>query len=315
MRKDSLDIRLVEHMVAPIFPRSSHLSIEQVDEGVSTYVYRIYYAAEKFYLRVLPEINASFAPEVHVHQLLRDKQVKVPEVVYFEHFNEQLQRSILVTTEIKGTPLSHCFVEPTQRAILYEAGRDLAVINSLPVKCFGWISRSRPMVTHLEAEHPTYKVFVYEYLERDLGTLEGQVLKRSEIIAIRRILDRFDTWLDSEHAWLAHGDFDVTHIYQDDGRYSGIIDFGEIRGTDSLYDLGHFRMRDGETLPTLVLPYLVEGYREVAYLPPDYEQRISLSSLLIAINTLARTMSRSPENIHDHQGLKSIRRDIQVLLT
>jgi len=74
-------------------------------------------------------------------------------------------------------------------------------------------------------------------------------------------------------------------------------------------------MRDGETLPTLVLPYLVEGYREVAYLPPDYEQRISLSSLLIAINTLARTMSRSPENIHDHQGLKSIRRDIQVLLT
>src|SRR5712692_11144183 len=99
------------------------------------------------------------------------------------------------------------------------------------------------------------------------------------------------------------------------GRYSGIIDFGEIRGTDSLYDLGHFRMRDGETLPTLVLPYLVEGYREVAYLPPDYEQRISLSSLLIAINTLARTMNRSPENVHDHQGLKSIRRDIQVLLT
>lgn len=88
-------------------------------------------------------------------------------------------------------------------------------------------------------------VFFYEYLERDLATLEGQVL----------------------------------------------------------------------TLPTLLLPYLVEGYREVAYLPPDYEQRISLSSLLIAIRTLARTISRSPENIHDHQGLKSIRRDIQVLLT
>ncbi len=53
MQKDALDIRLVEHVVARIFPRSSHLSIEQVDEGVSTYVYRIYYAAEKFYLRVL----------------------------------------------------------------------------------------------------------------------------------------------------------------------------------------------------------------------------------------------------------------------
>src|SRR5258708_12586340 len=99
MQKDALDIRLVEHVVARIFPRSSRLSIEQVDEGVSTYVYRIYYAAEKFYLRVLPEINASFAPEVHVHQLLRDKQVNVPEFAFFEHFIEHPQRSTPLTSD------------------------------------------------------------------------------------------------------------------------------------------------------------------------------------------------------------------------
>ena len=32
-------------------------------------------------------------------------------------------------------------------------------------------------------------------------------------------------------AYLAHGDFDATHIWLDDqGRYAGIIDFGEMRG-------------------------------------------------------------------------------------
>lgn len=37
-----------------------------------------------------------------VHQLLRAKQVKVPDVLYFEHLNEELGRSIMLTSEIKG---------------------------------------------------------------------------------------------------------------------------------------------------------------------------------------------------------------------
>ena len=48
-----------------------------VEEGVSTYVYRIQYANEIF-LRVLPEIGASFAPEVIVHQSLRVLKVSPP---------------------------------------------------------------------------------------------------------------------------------------------------------------------------------------------------------------------------------------------
>lgn len=48
---------------------------------------------------------------------------------------------------------------------------------------------------------------------------------------------------EGEQGYLAHGDFDTTHIYQDNGRYTGIIDFGEIRGADRWYDLGYFHMR------------------------------------------------------------------------
>lgn len=306
-------IRSIEYVVTRVFPHSSRLSVERVDEGMSTYVYRIHHADEIFYLRVLPEINASFAPEVYVHKLLRDKQVKVPEVIYFEHCNELLQRSVMVTTEIKGTHLGHCSAQQNQRTILYEAGRDLAVINSFPVKRFGWISRNRPQVTRLEAKHLSCRTFIHEHLEHDLATLDAQVLERSEIIAIRQILDRFDAWLDGDQAWLAHGDFDVTHIYQHQGRYTGIIDFGEIRGANSLYDLGHFRMYDGETLPSLVLAYLLEGYKEIAHLPPNYEQQIYHSSLLIAISTLARAVKKSPRDVRNHHSLKSIRRDIQVL--
>src|SRR5437588_9726597 len=307
-------LHIVKQVIAQVFPHAPSILVDRMEEGMSTYVYRISHANEVFYLRVQPEANASFAPEVHVHQLLRSKGVKVPEVIHFERENELLQRSIMVTTEIKGMPLGHCAVETDTRKILFEAGRDLAIINSLLVEGFGWIRRDKCEMTRLEAEFPTYRAFISEHLESDLADLEDRVLPKSDIITIGHILARYDGWLDGGQARLAHGDFDVTHIYQVQGQYTGIIDFGEIRGTHMFYDLGHFKMYDGEMLPFLVFPYLVEGYREVTVLPPNYEQQVSLASLLIAVRTLARTLEKRPACIDDHHGLKSIQKDTQILL-
>ena len=75
------------------------LTVERVPEGVSTWVYRLIFPQETMYLRLLPEAGASFAPEVAVHQQLRQRQVKVPEVIHFEPCNELLQRSLMVTTD------------------------------------------------------------------------------------------------------------------------------------------------------------------------------------------------------------------------
>ncbi len=313
MHSNGIDIRLIEALVARVFPRTVPSHVERVEEGVSTYVYRIYRGNEVFYLRVLPEVNASFAPEVYVHEMLRAKDVKVPEVVYFEHYNEALQRSVMVTTAIKGKHIGHYPVNEVSRNTLVEAGRDLAVINSIPVQQFGWIRRDSSAVTALEAELPTYRAFVFEQLEEDLAFLGKLVLSTGEIKAVRGIIDRFDTWLDIEQAWLAHGDFDATHIYQEHGCYTGIIDFGEIRGGDPYYDLGHFQMHDGETLPARMLPYLIAGYKEVVQLPQDYEQRIYFSSLLIAIRTLARSMKKRSIDFSEHPGFRSIKHDIEVL--
>ncbi len=313
IQSNTIDIRLIEALVARVFPCTVPSHVERVEEGVSTYVYRIYRGNELFYLRVLPEVNASFAPEVYVHEMLRAKDVKVPEVVYFEHFNEAVQRSVMVTTAIKGKHIGHYHVNEVPRGTVVEAGRDLAIINSIPVQQFGWIRRDSSKVTALEAELPTYRAFVFEQLEEDLAFLGKLVLSTGEIKAIREIIDRCDAWLDVEKAWLAHGDFDTTHIYQEHGCYTGIIDFGEIRGGDPFYDLGHFQVHDGETLPARVLPYLLEGYKEVVQLPPDYEQRIHFSSLLIATRALTRSMKKRSIDFRGHAGFWSIKHDIEVL--
>src|SRR5947209_20261827 len=100
-----VDIQRIPEVVKRIFPQDP-VRVEWVAEGISTYVYRITFPHETFYLRVLPEEGTSFAPEVAVHTQLCQMRVKVPEVIYFEHLNETFQRSVMVTTEIKGLPIS-----------------------------------------------------------------------------------------------------------------------------------------------------------------------------------------------------------------
>ncbi len=317
-REDPPDLGAVRALVARIFPGAARPVVERVAEGVSTHVYRIGRGGERFYLRVWPEPGESFAPEARVHALLWERGVRVPEVVYFEHDNALLRRSVLVTTAVAGNPVGRRGSDRETRAILVAAGRELAVINSVPVAGFGWLRRDRAAAPGLAAGHPTYRAFIREHLEADLALLSAGVPGDRRVAAIRELLARHDAWLDAPPARLAHGDFDATHIYEQDGRYTGIIDFGEIRGGDPWYDLGHFRMHDGETLPAPTLPWLLEGYGAVAPLPADHARRIGFSSLLIAVRALSRRLRRAPPVPQDwrrHQGFVAIERDLAALTT
>lgn len=86
-------------------------------------------------------------------------------------------------------------------------------------------------------------------------------------------------------AVLAHGDFDPTHVFAASGRYTGIIDFGEIRGAPALYDVAHWAL---QTPPD----HLLTGYAEVAPLPADHRQVIARLSIEIGNDILRRIAGR-----------------------
>lgn len=54
---------------------STAFKIERVLSGVSTYVYLVQFGENTFYLRILPEQDMSFGAEVHVHSLLKQKEI------------------------------------------------------------------------------------------------------------------------------------------------------------------------------------------------------------------------------------------------
>lgn len=274
-------------------PELAGATVERMAEGGSTEVYRIRTATTTYYLRLLPEIHASFAPEAVVHRQLRAAGVYVPSVFYFAQYSPPLQRSVLITGEVPGQALGYGDQHPQCSTIVRSAGRDLAKFGQITVEGFGWVDRSSAEAEPIRAEFASFAAWMTLEIDNACSTLAtSQLLSASELANIRILADELIAQVGDRPAVLAHGDFDVTHIYHQGGVYSGIIDFGEVRGTNSLYDLGHFQMENHELLPDLLA-----GYQEVRPLPSDALQEIIRTGLLIAVSRLAN-MIRKGRNLY-----------------
>jgi Ser/Thr protein kinase RdoA (MazF antagonist) len=193
----------------------------------------------------------------------------------------------MLTTAIAGRALGHQQPPETAQPILIEAGRELARLNQVNVRGYGWVRRDTPEL-RLRAEHPTLIAWLIEEFDAPIRALSRcRDLTPRHADALLRLLEVACEQLQSEPAVLAHGDFDATHIYHHEGAYSGIIDFGEIRGAYQLYDLGHFAVENSHWLP-----HLLKGYTAVAPLQGDALRHIYLTGLLIAARRIGRSILR-----------------------
>ncbi|CAA9560512.1 MAG: hypothetical protein AVDCRST_MAG19-1759 [uncultured Thermomicrobiales bacterium] len=163
----------------------------------------------------------------------------------------------------------------------------------------------------LAAVLSTHHAFALREPPERLHRLRG-VLRDDTVRAIRRAVADRDAWIGAEQARLAHGDLDATHDFQHEGRYAGIIDFGEIRGADRHDALGHFALHEGKTLPRPVLPFLLEGYRDVVPRSAEEERRLHLWAVLIGVQALAQSLDH-PRGAYPEHLTGVIRRNLAIL--
>jgi aminoglycoside phosphotransferase (APT) family kinase protein len=279
----SENLSLVSQFAHTLLPGSMPPHVERVTEGMSTFVYRLTTPEQIFYLRILPETEASFAPEVAVHNRLRELGVRAPEIVFFEHYNPLFERSVMMTREIPGHAIGYGDPPDHLASILLQAGRELAVINQIPMQGYGWVRRDSAELK-LDAEYPSLSLWLHAHFAAPLRALtQSGALPPEQAVLLPILLERACERFASEPAFLAHGDFDPTHIFYDETGYQGVIDFGEIRGAHRLYDLAHFALESGDWLPLLLT-----GYAEVATLEEEARSQIDLMSTLIAARRMGR---------------------------
>ncbi|HET9661852.1 MAG TPA: phosphotransferase, partial [Thermomicrobiales bacterium] len=180
-----------------------------------------------------------------------------------------LDRSLMLTTAIPGASLNDA--PPSNPApILTAAGADLARINRVLVDGFDWILRDDPRPTRLSAALPTWHEFAASLTTHPLDPwFDPPSLAR--ITELTRIPPA-----NPARALLAHGDFDPSHIFSQNGNYTGIIDLGEIRGAEATFDLGHLALHTPDALPAIL-----QGYATITRLPDDLPLQITASALRI----------------------------------
>ncbi|HEY7200645.1 MAG TPA: aminoglycoside phosphotransferase family protein [Candidatus Dormibacteraeota bacterium] len=284
------------------FGASAPVSCQRTPDGVSTQVYRLVRRSETFYLRVAEEADDNLETDAELHRRLHALGVRVPRVVFVEPFDAALGRSVLITTEVAGASLAETACPAAvARAVVEEAGEDLAVVNGVAVDGFGWVRR-RGSGWPVQAEHAGYPAFLTSDLPADWpGPLDS--------LFSSPVLDAIEAMLDHERARppamgrLAHGDLDTTAIFCSGGRYSGLIDFGEIRGAEPMFDLGHFELHDRERAPGGLLPALLRGYRRVTALPPDHRRSIRRSAVLLGLRQLCRWLGPPRGHRLDHPAV------------
>lgn len=261
--------------------------IEPAPDGVSTPVFTLTQGRETRYLRLGEQPGECRSAEKRVYEVLRARGVRVPEVVWFEPLAPEVNRSAMITSAIPGTPLDQAIDAHAAPAIVALAGRDLARINAIPVRGYGWVV-AVDADGGLVAEHADRASWTAEYHAAVAKVPGGLPLDRSRLASV---VAAWATLPGQPESCLVHGDMGTSHIYCHAGRYTGLIDFGEIRGADRTYDLGHFLLHDGERVPPSLLPALLDGYREASPGAAIMTREITVQAVVIGVRALSRAGS------------------------
>lgn len=288
MRKE-IDINAVKDFAVSSLPFEVDF-VEPAEEGVSTNVYKIVGSGNRVYfLRMSTDMY--FGPEVRAHEILFPKGVRMPRVEYFEDYNEKLGCSLIVVSEIKGQPLNKISNAKEHKEVLKAVGRDLAVVNSVEVSKFGWIKRDKG-TKELVGMFDTYFEYAQLELEQRLARITGAGLFDQEIASkIKKILTNPSNFDDIKIPKLTHGDFAACHIFEDQGKYSGIIDFSDLKGTSGFSDLAHLKIYNPE-----LFEGVLSGYKEIVELPENFNQLLTIELLIVALEKLNWVLSHTPKD-------------------
>ena len=279
----------IRPVIARWFP-DQDIAIERAGSGTSTPVFAVRVAGDTFFARLAEDPGERRDAEVAVHRLLTASGVPVPRIVRYEPDPPDLDRSLALTTRVPGVALADASTGPWLPDVACAAGDALSRVNALPVRGYGWVSGIDDDGALLAA-HPTRAAWAAEYLAAAETVAASGILASGIAADTASAVARWAVLPDPAISRLAHGDLDATHLYVDPASaekpFTGIIDFGEIRGADPLYDLGHLLLHDGEGGRPVLLPSLLAGYTQGTPLPGDTMHAIRLHALAIGARALA----------------------------
>lgn len=274
---DSETVQRIVQGLDPAFVASGFARLH----GGSTEVYRIDLAGadrEPLVLKIYPDAPEwGPAKESLVAGWLTDLTPPVPRWLRIDQSRTLLPLPYALLTLLPGRPLRDWMAEPDIEQAYRQMGELLRRIHARPMPAYGYLlgqGIDKPVSTNTDYMTSAFADVFRRF--RDLGgdaELGRRLQKRAE--------GNFDLLQESGGAVFCHDDFqqgNVLALRNDAGtiQISGLIDFGNARAADRLFDLAKALFCSAHEDPRSYKPIL-EGYGRLDH--PDIEGALCLYTL------------------------------------
>lgn len=267
-----------------------------IEQGMSSFTYRLEADKGVFYLSTPNSQlkHKAYAPKAAIFKKLEDAGVATPYVVDSKDFDPDLDRySWMIATEVKGKPVGDNPGSVSEEVFIH-AGADLARIHSIKVSGWGYINGFD------EAKEPWGSRESYfdhignevryedEFVNKLDYILTKKVIDDTESERIRDLVEREAEGFEGYDPILMHGDYHGEHIFIDQGKYAGVIDWDGMAAGLPYYDLQQFSVYHADEEFDL----LMKGYAQVSRIEDrdKFERLLKFDRVVYCVGKIAKGM-------------------------
>jgi Ser/Thr protein kinase RdoA (MazF antagonist) len=267
-----LDLDMVQRVVRSFDPALTAEGFGRLDGG-STDVYRIDLAgadAPPLVLKLYPDEPAwRPAKEALVAGWLKELTPAVPRWLQVDESRAILPRRFALMTRLPGRPLRHHLHDPGIEGAYRQVGGLLRRLHAIPMAGYGYIMGDG--IEAPQASNAAYMAGSFADIFRRFRDLGGDADLGRHLERLAE--DSFDLLAEGSGPVFSHDDIHQGNVLALPGpggelRLSGLIDFGNARAADSLFDLAKALFCSGHEDPRSRQP-LLDGYGPIDHPEPD----------------------------------------------
>ncbi len=229
--------------------------------------------------------NGYFSVETAVVNLALENGIPAPKPLAVEYENGPGKLDFVLFEKVRGANMKiHLTEHPEDEAkLVRDVGRTMAHIHQIKVNGFGFFDNDLAKKTgELHGIHTSNREHVLAALPQNLEVLVGaEYITNAQATEITRLLSESEL-IECEDPRLIHNDFADWNTIVKDGKVVAAIDWDEAYAGDPIADIACWTL----FFPSSRLPMLLEGYKDVADLPDDFEARLHIYRLRYLVSKL-----------------------------
>lgn len=176
--------------------------------------------------------------ERNIYKELEKSKIKAPRFVF-----DNVDKNILIISFIEGKELNDNYDLFERKSIWRDVTSDLFLLRQIECSGFGKIKKVAPGGL-FKGSLDNWKDFFGKTSNFIFSAENSNIITLEEIILLHNYWKANESKINLNKGFIVHGDFCLDHIWTNNEKYAGLIDFGDAFIGDPLMDLAYFKLKE-----------------------------------------------------------------------